>query len=134
MRNLPQWRKAITSIRPQCWARRENSTIGRRGKLKSEAESLKISTTVEDTILKVSDPVIRVGRREDLKSEDESPNPSATGKINTVKGSDLKKLEVIRKYISREKTGNHDQKLIRNGGIKDQEKRPMPNQKSASHK
>ena len=90
MRNLPQRRKAITSIRPQCWARRENSTIERQRKLESEAESLKLSAMEEDTILKVSDPVIRVGRREDLKSEDESPNPSATGKINTVKGSDLK--------------------------------------------
>ena len=91
MRNLSQRWKAITSIRPQWWARRENLTIGRRGKLKSEAESLKPSATAEDTILKVSVLVTRVGCREDLKSEDESPNPSATGKNNTVKGSDLKK-------------------------------------------
>ena len=91
MRNLPQRRKAITSIRPQCWARRENSTIKCRRKLESEAESLNLSATAEDTILKVSDLFIRVGHREDLKPEDESPNPSATGKINTVKGSDLKK-------------------------------------------
>ena len=90
MRNLSQRRKAITSICPQCWARRENSTIGRRRKPVSEAESLKLSATAEDTILKVSVPVTRVGRREDLKSEDESPNPSATGEINTVKGSELK--------------------------------------------
>ena len=88
MRNLPQRRKAITSIRLQCWARRENSTIGRRRKL--ESESLKLSTTVEDTILKVSVPATRIGRREDLKSEDGSPNPPAMGEINTVKGSNLK--------------------------------------------
>ena len=78
-------------IHLQWWARRENSTIGHQRKLESEVESLKLSATAEDTILKVSDPIIRVEIREDLKSEDEGPNPSATGKINKVKGSDLKK-------------------------------------------
>ena len=68
-------------------------------KLESEVESLKLSATVEDKILKVFAPVTRIGRRKDLKSEDESPNPSATGTINAVKGFDLK-LETSRKHIS----------------------------------
>ena len=68
----------------------ENSTIKRQRKLESEAESLKLSATAEDTILKFSVLVTRVGRGDDPKSEDGSPNPSAMGEINTVKGSNLK--------------------------------------------
>ena len=80
MRTLPQQRKAIMSIHPQWWVRRENSTIGHRRKLESEVENLKLSATAEDKILKVFAPVTRVGRRKDLKSENESPTPSATRK------------------------------------------------------
>ena len=96
-----------------------HQNIGRRMVLQSGGERLNPSATVDEKVIKASALVTRVGRRKAFKSEDESPNPSTTGKINTVKGFDLKKLEVIRKYISREKTGNHDQKLVRNGGIKD---------------